>query len=795
MARPPDPLNDTLLPSKKPSQIKLEEVKSNTSAKIDPPSRAGSPQPASRLFSDFMDSGGPFTSEPDTLSPFDPLEEQDHPVTGLPLGNHFWGGGSRSFHPGIQHRATVPGLGHGRSASHNGGRTRPRRYETKSKFTERRPNPPDGPQGPWRSGEKFRYPLSKNSEDGHWETLHTCRRQYDKERCAAWKEEITQLIIFVALFAAIVVAFLMLSIPKLKDDPNDIHQDLLIHMISQFDIYFSASKNNSLSTANFTAMPPRLPYQPPPSIVRQNGTMLLSTTISLSAVLIGSVCLQWLREYESDTRLGSKEDAALRQMKHDGFSYWRVPLIISLLPVLLQLAVGVFFWGLSEMLWGMNHTITTLNVIIIGLVFSFVLLTTLASAAQTIMVGESGARGAQVPFKSALARFITLIILLVARGTMKFLSTRFEGNQRFERRRVFIRKMFQALTDTSSDNWVAYDMAWQAARTVKLSRIAAQESKDVPRVIEWVAITHIASQRAISAILGAIRELYPSTSMEVLRRLLKRGGIGTGETNARVIERVDRFSREWKLEQIKDDQIAEGVEDVITDLKSALLLDQLVKNNPALRTALLDIRTELFVRILNHNSIHRQCETLNIWKIFDHDGEDSKGSSSWTARLLVPFSKSKKDEDYLLIPDELKAQVISTFRAYLKKREYHALLWDVTLDLILKVVTGQSEASDDLLNELNIIHEDLIAFMKNFAHHDPNRSVPYARLLKYVQDFGNTKYVRAHPPSTSSNYSSPVEADPCAGNSRGLFGPQLAKFEEGMKALKEEVRSPEGLDI
>lgn len=56
----------------------------------------------------------------------------------------------------------------------------------------------DADDRPWKSGGPYRYAISKQEKDS-W---HKCRRladKYDDGMCAAWKEEVDKLLIFVCV--------------------------------------------------------------------------------------------------------------------------------------------------------------------------------------------------------------------------------------------------------------------------------------------------------------------------------------------------------------------------------------------------------------------------------------------------------------------------------------------------------------------------------------------------------------------------------------------------------------------
>lgn len=73
---------------------------------------------------------------------------------------------------------------------------------------------------------------------------------------------------------------------------------------------------------------------------------------------------------------------AVIQMQTESLDAYYVPQIFSALPVLLILAIVLFFIGLIEFLWSINHTVAYPSVITISLILAFILYTTLRPGLQ-----------------------------------------------------------------------------------------------------------------------------------------------------------------------------------------------------------------------------------------------------------------------------------------------------------------------------------------------------------------------------------------------------------------------------
>jgi len=88
--------------------------------------------------------------------------------------------------------------------------------------------------------------------------------------------------------------------------------------------------------------------------VQINVLYFISLTLALS---VSSVCIlgkQWIREYQRDIAVSPCDAARVRQMRFDSLQAWKVPQIMAALPVLLLIALMLFFAGLLVQLWNIS---------------------------------------------------------------------------------------------------------------------------------------------------------------------------------------------------------------------------------------------------------------------------------------------------------------------------------------------------------------------------------------------------------------------------------------------------------
>ncbi|KAK7014454.1 hypothetical protein VNI00_019348, partial [Paramarasmius palmivorus] len=207
--------------------------------------------------------------------------------------------------------------------------------------------------------------------DESLEKLLTVVGTYDEELVKGWREDIDTLLVFAGLFSAVVTAFLIESYQQLEEDPADKTNTLLEQLIY---VQLNASHCCAPQVVKFT---------PNASTIRVNCFWFLSLVFSLTAALFGLLCKQWIREHQRDPFTQSPEEAlALRQLRRDSLEKWKVFAFLSALPILLEVALILFFMGILDLLWNLHPIPFIISLVAIvlsvGLYFTTTLLPTLA---------------------------------------------------------------------------------------------------------------------------------------------------------------------------------------------------------------------------------------------------------------------------------------------------------------------------------------------------------------------------------------------------------------------------------
>ncbi|KAG7100286.1 hypothetical protein E1B28_002059 [Marasmius oreades] len=198
-----------------------------------------------------------------------------------------------------------------------------------------------------------------------WDAIMKTVDTLDDDLVKGYKEDIDTLLVFAGLFSAVVTAFAVESYQWLEEDPADKSVALLSQIVQNMSGQTTLPSSPS-------------PFSPSSSVVRINTFWFLSLTLALVDALFGLLCKQWLREHQRQTNTRTPSQAlALRWLRHQSFEQWHVPTILASLPILLEMALFLFFAGLLELLWNRHPVPFALAFTIIGLAALFYLTTTI----------------------------------------------------------------------------------------------------------------------------------------------------------------------------------------------------------------------------------------------------------------------------------------------------------------------------------------------------------------------------------------------------------------------------------
>jgi hypothetical protein len=104
-----------------------------------------------------------------------------------------------------------------------------------------------------------------------------------------------------------------------------------------------------------------------------NGLWFAALSCSLSTALISMLAKQWLQAYAPNVSGSPHHRARQRQARYMRLETWRVLGVINALPLLLHVALLLFFAGLIVLLWNVDLALTIATWIIVASAYGFYL--------------------------------------------------------------------------------------------------------------------------------------------------------------------------------------------------------------------------------------------------------------------------------------------------------------------------------------------------------------------------------------------------------------------------------------
>lgn len=159
--------------------------------------------------------------------------------------------------------------------------------------------------------------------------------------------------------------------PTLQPDPVTLDTLLLSQILST--ITNNASVGDSIISQNQNS------FRPVASAIRVNAFWFSSLILSLSTAFVAVLAKQWLYNLSVGLSPIPTAKGRQRQFRHDGVETWKLPSILSTLPIILHLAFLLFFAGLVDFLWSINTIVATTAACLVALTVIFYIGTTFLS--------------------------------------------------------------------------------------------------------------------------------------------------------------------------------------------------------------------------------------------------------------------------------------------------------------------------------------------------------------------------------------------------------------------------------
>ncbi|PVF96427.1 hypothetical protein CPB86DRAFT_762266 [Serendipita vermifera] len=236
---------------------------------------------------------------------------------------------------------------------------------------------------PKRSGD----PLVVTDKTTAWEIYNHKASEVDREMIKDWNDSLNTLLIFTALYSAVLTAFIIESMKLLEEDPAETTRDILLIVSRQ------------LANSSFPPFEPTA-YETPQYAIVVNGLFFTSLSCALIAALLAVLALQWVANYDMGLNTSSPEKRALqRHIRFRGIEKWKMSGLIASLPLLIFVALFLFFIGIADWLWHMNRAISGIVIGGIGIGYLLYTITNLISIVKI-----------DAPFRTPISKELAIFI-------------------------------------------------------------------------------------------------------------------------------------------------------------------------------------------------------------------------------------------------------------------------------------------------------------------------------------------------------------------------------------------------
>ncbi|KAK0493121.1 hypothetical protein EDD18DRAFT_1013429, partial [Armillaria luteobubalina] len=177
-----------------------------------------------------------------------------------------------------------------------------------------------------------------------WRTYVDESKIHDARMVGESRDSVDVLLVFAGLFLAVVTTFMVQTSQSLQADYAQVSASLLFEIVL---IQHAIASGSSLDNVPVSSLNPNTMFTPMTMDVWVNGLWFTSLSLSLATALIAVLMKQWLHHYLALPSGTPQEQSHVRQFRYGGFQKWHVLVIVGLLPVLMHLALGIFFVGLT----------------------------------------------------------------------------------------------------------------------------------------------------------------------------------------------------------------------------------------------------------------------------------------------------------------------------------------------------------------------------------------------------------------------------------------------------------------
>ncbi|KAG6889015.1 hypothetical protein C0992_006769 [Termitomyces sp. T32_za158] len=235
-----------------------------------------------------------------------------------------------------------------------------------------------------------------------WNVYLDEAENYDVDMIKGFRSIIDGLLVFAALFSAVVTTFVAQTSQALQPDNSQIMVSLLIETNQLLRAAGNKTSINAIPAASLD--PESRTYNV--IDVWVNGLFFTSLALSLSTALLSVLANQWIQAYTTIVPGGAKTRAVTRHFRFEGLVKWKFSDVIESLPLILHCSVAVFLVGLSLYISQLSRPIC-------GVVAGITAFTFLFYFGSSIIPAFDVACPYRIPFMFPLVQLLFFLLDLV----------------------------------------------------------------------------------------------------------------------------------------------------------------------------------------------------------------------------------------------------------------------------------------------------------------------------------------------------------------------------------------------
>ncbi|KAF5368874.1 hypothetical protein D9758_002996 [Tetrapyrgos nigripes] len=176
-----------------------------------------------------------------------------------------------------------------------------------------------------------------------WNMYISQAQEYDRALIESWKSDMDGMLLFSALYSAVLAAFIIESYKNLQEDPASTTSDLLVQMSKQLAL---------LSNGTVFTFEEPTSFHPTASSLACNFLWFLSLALALTCSLLATFVQQWTRDFLHKTTMRPSPVVQARVLAYSYFGLRRFGMhtFVDTIPILLHISLFFFFAGLVAFL-------------------------------------------------------------------------------------------------------------------------------------------------------------------------------------------------------------------------------------------------------------------------------------------------------------------------------------------------------------------------------------------------------------------------------------------------------------